>query len=218
MNTDCHFWWNWWVNFGIAIATFAAVLVALFGDNIKARLFHSKLLISLRNSTGEKTKVHFNWTNEKGEQEQRTEDARYYHMRVTNQARWPSSNQTQVFLQRVEQPGPDGALQIKWDGEVPMEWTHQSIYPLARTIGPDAYCDLCSVGEGKWIRLHPVIAPNSLEIIYRTKTVLVLSLQAKGNEGESPIARFKIAWDGIWEDGETEMARHLVVKDITGEV
>jgi len=216
MHHDCQFWWNWWVNFGIAIATFSAVLVALFGDSIKARLFHSKLKISLRNSIGEKTQVQYYKTNEKNEQVLITEDARYYHVKVKNLATWPSSTQTQVLLQRVEQPGPDGRLQIKWDGEVPMEWMHQSLYPITRTIGPEAICDLCSVVKNNpiYLNLLPIISPNSLITKYIGKTVLVLTLQAKGNEGESHIARLEISWDGLWEDGEIEMIRHFIVKDI----
>ena len=217
MHHDCQFWWNWWLNFGIATATFSAVLVALFGDSIKARLFHSKLKISLRNSTGEKTQVQYYKTNEKNEQVLISEDARYYHMKVKNETTWPSSTQTQVLLQRVEQPGPDGKLQIKWDGEVPMEWMHQSLYPIARTIGPEAFCDLCSVvrSDSACLNLLPIIGPNSLVTKYIGKTILVLTLQAKGNEGESHLARIEITWDGLWEDLETEMVHHFVIKGIT---
>lgn len=214
MSTEPQFWWNWWVSLGAAIATFAAVLVALFGDWLKAHLFSPKLSISLRNATGEKTTVTIEWQTEQGKK-QRTEDARYYHVRVANQVRWPSSNQTQVHILRVEEPGPDGTLQIVWAGELPIQWTHQAIYPLARTVGSAAYCDLCSVVKGKWLQLHPLIVPNNFKAQYRNATTLVVSLQAKGNEGESPIARFQIAWDGSWEDGDTEMTRHLVVKDVT---
>jgi hypothetical protein len=67
----------------------------------------------------------------------------------------------------------------------------------------------------KWIQLHPLIVPNNFPAQKLNATTLVVSLQAKGNEGESPIARFKISWDGKWEDGDIEMTGHLVVKDIT---
>ena len=214
MSAECQFWWNWWVSLGAAVATLAAVLVALFGDWIKAKLFSPKLALSLRNATGEKTTVTLQWQTEQGLQ-QRIEEARYYHVRVENQVRWPSANQTQVYLLRVEEPGPDGGLQVTWSGELPVQWTHQAIHPVSRTIGPGAYCDLCSVVKGKWIQLHPLIVPNNFPLQKRTATTLVVSLQAKSNEGESSIARFQIAWDGEWEDGDIEMTRHLVVKDVT---
>lgn len=214
MNAESQFWWNWWVSLGAAVTTLAAVFVALFGDWIKSRLFSPKLALSLRNSVGEKTTVTLQWQTEQGLQ-QRNEEARYYHVRVSNQVRWPSSNQTQVYLLRVEVPGPDGELQVTWSGELPVQWTHQAIHPVARTIGSGAYCDLCSVVKGKWVQLHPLIVPNNFPLQWRTAATLVVSLQARGNEGESPISRFQIAWDGKWADGDTEMTRHLVVKDIT---
>jgi hypothetical protein len=40
-------------------------------------------------------------------------------------------------------------------------------------------------------------------------------LQAKGNEGVSPKVKFKIAWDGVWVGGETEMQKHFVIEEIT---
>jgi len=217
MDSDCQFWWNWVVNLLIAIATFSAVVVALWGDKIRFRFFRPKLMLTLRNTIGEITGVQYD-INNNGVQQHVTESARYYHLNVINQSRWSISNQTQVFLQRIEQPGPDGFLQIIYDNEVPMEWRHQSIYPLERTIGPSALIDICSVGESGWIRLHPNLVPSNLNVVYRTQTNLVLTFQAKGNESESPIIRIRIVWDGIWEEGETEMTHHFVIKDITGEI
>lgn len=148
-------------------------------------------------------------------QAQRSEAARYYRVKVTNRVPWPSASQVQVLLLRVEESGPDGEMQPIWSGDLPIQWMHQEIYPPARAIGPFAFCDLCSAVKHKWIQLHPIIVPNNFPIKRRSATTLVLSLQARGTEGESPVARFQIAWDGKWEDGDTEMARHLVVKDVT---
>ena len=149
MSGDNHFWWGWWVNLSAAVATFLAVLVALFGDWTKAYLFSPKLMLELRNPVGVKTTIVLQWQSEEGERRQRTEDARYYHVRVSNEARWPSATQVQVYLVRVEEPGPDGELQVTWSGEIPIQWTNQQIYPLARTIGPPADIDLCSVVKDK---------------------------------------------------------------------
>jgi hypothetical protein len=214
MSAESQFWWNWWVSVGVAIATLAAALVALFGDWIKSRLFSPKLKLSLRNDVGDRTTVTTQWETEQGLQ-QRNAEARYYHVKVENKTRWPHANRTQVYLVRVEEPGPGGDLQITWSGELPLQWTHQAIHPVARTIGPSAYCDLCSVVKGQGVQLHPLIVPNNFPVIKRSKVTLFVSLQAKGIEGESPIARFRIAWDGNWEDGETEMKRHLSVKEVT---
>jgi hypothetical protein len=214
MSPEGQFWWNWWVNFGVAIATIAAVIVALFRDWIRAHLFSPKLKLQLRNPLGEKTTALLQWQTEQGLQ-QRTEEARYYHVVVINQVRWPTATQVQVYLLRIEEPGPDGELQVTWSGEIPIQWTHQQIYPLARTVGPAASCDLCSVVKDKWVQLHPLILPINFAVQRKGPAILVVSLQARGNEDESAISRFQIAWDGAWQDGDTEMARHLVVREIT---
>lgn len=95
MSDDSQFWWNWWVSLGAALATLGAVVVALFGEWLKARLFAPTLVLELRDSRGERTIAKLEWQNEQGAQS-RLEDARYYHLKVSNQARWPSATQTQV--------------------------------------------------------------------------------------------------------------------------
>jgi hypothetical protein len=208
------FWMNWWVNLSVAVATFAAVLIALFGDWFRARIFSPKLKLQLRNSHGEATVVRMQWQDETGIHETR-DAARYYHVRVLNEKRWPAANQVQVHLVRVEELGADG-LQVTWSGEMPIQWMHQAIYPLARTIGASAYCDLCSVVKDKWIRLHPVVSPHNLSVERPGPVSLIISLQARGNEAESGISRFQIQWDGKWADDDQQMMNHFVVKDITG--
>ena len=216
MKAESHFWLTWWVSVGTGLATLGAVLVALFGDWIKAKLFAPKLTLAVPNVFGERTSQTLEWETPQGRQS-RVEDARYYHLRVVNAARWPTANQTQVYIQRVEEPGPDGQLIITWSGDIPIQWTHQALYPLARTIGPEASCDLCSVVKGKWLQLHPMLVPNNFLFKWREPATIDVTLRAKSNEAESPTARIRIAWDGKWEDGTSEMAHHLVVKNVSGE-
>ena len=211
---NSEFWLNWSVNFGTAIFTLAAVLVAMFGEKLKAKFFKPRLTLELENNHGEMTMITLEWQTTDGMQ-RRTEEARYYHLVVRNERKWPSSTQTQVFLKQIEQPGPDGVLQIKWTGELPIQWTHQSLYPIARTIGPAATCDICSVVKGKWFQFHPLLVPNNFQLHYRDPCTVVASFLIKGNEGESKIYRFQLSWDGKWADGNQEMSQHFVIKDIS---
>ena len=203
---------NDWVQLAIAVATFAAVLVALFGDWMRARIFKPRLILGLVSAVGESTTVQL--TPPSGEP--RTEKARFYHVRVSNSVPWPKASQVQIYLIRIEEPGPDGQLQVKWASEVPIKWKFQEINPLVRTVGPAADCDLCSVIKGKWVELHPLIVPYNLApfVIKRTATDMVVSLEVRSTEVTSGIARFRISWDGQWEDGDTEMTHHLVVNQL----
>ncbi len=209
MTPDEQFWWNWWLNLAVAGGTLAAVIVALFGEWLRAQMFRPKLAIELDKPLGVPTPVQL--TSPDGES--RMEVGRFYHVRISNSARWPVATQVQVNLLRIEEPGPDGAWQMKWAGEVPLRWSLQEIHPLTRVIGPPAVCDLCSVVKGKWVELHPLIVPHNLaELVrLREKVQMIVTVQAQGAEAYSDLVRIKIAWDGRWEDGESEMAKHLVI-------
>jgi hypothetical protein len=216
MTNNCQFWWNWWLNFFIAFGTISVAFLAIFGDKIRAYYFKPKLKITLRNSIGEPTQIRV--LKQSGIIQGH---AIYYHLKVSNKAKWPKSSNTQVFLHKVEQPGPSG-LETIWEGEAPMEWMHQDLYPKARNIGAkDIMCDLISIVSAeneKYIELHPLIYPNSLVKKYLFATTFVLSFKAFGDEVESPICRIKVTWDGLWNDSRTEMRRHLVIEDISGQV
>ena len=207
------FWWTWWVQVAVAAGTIGAVLVALFGQAFRAKFFPPQLSLRLLNPQGEKTRVRL--TPPQGtDADSRMEDARYYHLRVSNTRRWSPANQVQVVLLRVEEPGPNDAFQITWTGDIPLGWRHQVLFPPSRTIGAEADVDLCSVVKDKWVELHTLIAPFNLEVRRRSPSTLVLYVQARGNECDSPVLRIRIAWDGKWHDGSEEMRRHLIVEQL----
>ncbi len=192
-----------------AIATSAAVIVALFGDFLKAKLFTPHLELSLPNPRGELTTevtpLGTGLTNQV--------NARYYHVRVSNRWRWPVAKDVQIVLVRLEDIGPSGARRIIWasDDGVPLRWRLQEIHPLSRIVGRRADADLCSARETGSLTLHPMITPNNLPVSRTGRTDIYLSLQARSNEVESQILSVRISWDGLWNAGETEMAAHLVV-------
>lgn len=208
------FWWNWYVNLAVAIGTLGAVLVALFGARWRARLFVPKLKVDLLEQFGEATDTEI--TSPEGNK--RTEKARVYYLRVSNQVPWPSASQVQVYIIRVEKPDASGQLQINWSGDVPLQWKFQEIRPLALTIGQAVDCQLCTVVREKWFELHPIIFPMNFQKRYRKPEDvpfdIVISLQARSNETESPVCRLKIAWNGLWAEDREEMARHMVVKEL----
>ena len=86
-----------------------------------------------------------------------------------------------------------------------MRWSYRQCFPLARSIGPSARCDLCRVVKGDALELLPVVRPNSLKVKWRGQCQIALSLQARGSEADSPILRVQITWNGEWEDGADEM-------------
>jgi hypothetical protein len=140
------------------------------------------------------------------------EDARFYHLRISNLRRWAPATDTQVFLIRVDEPGPDGNFRTAWVNDVPMRWRNQESSPLTRTVGTDADCDLCFLRKGKVLTLLPLIVPFRLQAQRFAKSNLALFLQARSTQADSPVFRVEISWDGEWEDGDTEIQRHLTIK------
>ena len=205
------------VQIAVAIGTIGAVVVALFQSQLRLKFAPPRLTISLLSPRGYRTDVHLfpPGTNELSQS--RIESARFYHIQVENKRRWSTANQVQVFLTRIDMPGPDGDMRIAWLGEVPMRWRYQDANPIARTIGPDAQCDLCSVVKEKFLRLETLIRPTELPCEWREPTNVVVYLQARSVEVDSPVIRVKIAWDGKWQDGDLEMGDHMVVEQISGD-
>ncbi|MGA2327057.1 MAG: hypothetical protein ABSH05_12315 [Bryobacteraceae bacterium] len=211
LTPDQQFWWNWWVSLAVAAGTLLAVVVAIFGEKLRAKFFPPRLSLRFICPEGEGTTL---TRKDSGEV---ADDVRYYHLRVSNERRWSAAREVQVFLTRVEEPGPNGDLHVVWAGEVPIRWRDQEVVPLLRTIGADADCDLCRVGRNTGLSLMPLISPNNLNAHHQGSCRLVASLQARSNETDSEVARIEISWDGSWEHGDMEMKRHLAVRPLAPE-
>jgi hypothetical protein len=208
------FWPNWIVQLFIALGTVGAVIVALFGDYFRSKLLPPGLRLSVDSLEGIKTPLQLAWRDEVGDLHSRMEDARYWHVRVRNERRWFPAHHVQVLLLQIEEPGPNGAPQIKWAGEAPVLWENQELYSAGRAIGASGRVALCSVVKGKCLALHPLIAPLNMETQRHTACSLILTFQARADEGDSPPLRVRVAWDGKWDDGTQEMRQHLTLETL----
>jgi hypothetical protein len=197
------FWWSWGVQLAIAAGTIGAVVVALFGQALRSKFFPPRLNLALVRPEGELTRFLT------GSQ------VRYYHLRVSNSRRWSPAQGVQVVLLQLEEPAADGSFRIAWRGDMPLGWRHQSLFPVARTIGAEADVDLCSVTEEPTLQLHPLLVPFNLQATRKAAVNWIVTVQARGDEADSPPLRIKIAWDGTWNQGESEMRQHLVVQTAT---
>jgi hypothetical protein len=209
MNPECQFWWNWWVQFAVAVGTFltvaAALFIALYGEKLRAKYFPPLLSLKLGKPEGERTQL-------KDQNGAYIDDVRYYYVEVSNARRWSRADQTQVFLIRIEEPGPSGNLQITWSGDIPIRWRNQEIVPLLRTVGPSADCDFCRVERNGGLWLMPLIIPNNLNAHRTGHCTFVATLQARSTLVDSEFLRILVAWDGGWDDGVEEMKSHLNIK------
>ena len=215
MNPEQQFWWTWWVRLAGTVCTLLAVVVALFGEKLRARWFPPILKLKILRREGEKAPI--TRLNQQGVAEH-VDDSRYYHLQVWNKWRWPLAEQVQVCLIRIDEPGPSGNLQVVWTGNVPLRWRHQEFVPLLQTVGSAKDCDFCAVlKKDGALLLMPLLVPNNLNARRQGKCSFVAWVQARSNQADSKVLRVQVSWDGLWEDGDTEMQRHLVVEELNAE-
>ena len=194
----------------IAVGTLLAVVVALFLRELRGWLRPPVLELALSKERGHVTGTFS------------PDDSRYYHLKVSNPRRkFDSVHGVRVTLLRLERKGPDGEYHETWSGSVPLQWRFENpeTPPEVRTIGTWDEIDLCSVIRGHWMSLHPTIHPKNLTETYAANRDppfdLALTVQARGEEVDSKVCRWRVFWDGKWKDGDAEMLGHFHVSELS---
>jgi len=208
---------DWWA----AIGTIGAVVVALFGERLKRLIWPPRLRIALKSNSGEATPVGIR---DPRTGDVRAEQGRYYHLSVSNRGS-PATN-VAVYLTGVMLRGAGNTWYPAWKGEAPFFWRHGELYPLLRPVGfASIDADFFEWVKGKWIDLRLVIRPNAVPGNtvephavapgrWRAPVEMILTVQAKATEGQSPPYLLYVDWKGGWSEGETEILRLLHVKPI----
>lgn len=219
MTPDGQFQWNWWVNLFIGLSTFSAVVVALFHDALRHYLLPPKLRICLNDYPSSTTNATVTGNNPL--EGPIATSSLWFHVKVTNERRYISAAAVQLMLIRVEEPDASGAFSTVWIGEVPLFWQHRS--STEQTLGPPKNADLISCTkrafyeDTPFLRIQTVFMPNELSkvAIRGTKVHMRLMIQARSLQVDSNPLLIELAWDGTWSDDLNEMARRLIVKEIS---
>jgi hypothetical protein len=203
------FWWNWWVQAATAVATFLAVLAALFLDWFRARFFPPVLVLTMvEQGAPPPVKTHVG---------QFETVSRWYHVQVKNARRMSPARDTHLYLVAVEMPDGGGGYVIRTTGTIPLQVRHEGVQP-GRVLGPVVEWDLLSVtrelqhGGQPVLDLHPGVIPSDITVRYTQAARMVLRVQAQSIETDSNVLRVEIVWDGRWSDDANRMATtHLVI-------
>jgi hypothetical protein len=197
----------WVSEIGIA-GTWVIAISAIWGERVRAALFKPHLDVSLVSAAGESITETLTWVSD-GKPASRQRKARYYHLRVSNRRRFPVAHETQLAIEAIEMPGPDGTPHVVYRGPVPLTWRHQSLYPTARNVGPAAEAHLFAIDEDDDLKLMPLVVPNNFVQKQRGPMRMWVTVAAHALECDSQPVRVAIAWDGKWEAGEAEMLKHV---------
>jgi len=207
---------RFWVSVVAAVGTLTAVIVALFMRELRAKFRPPKLVVELSRENGLAVTAHLFPPGQAIPVEYKPEKSRYYHLKVSNPRRKADAVQNvTVTLLGVERKQTDGQYHPMWTGDIPMAWRNDMTGVEKKVVGTWAESDLCSVVRDKFLDLHVKVMPNHLKWRYEvgedTPVDIIVTVQARGNEVDSEVSRWRIFWDGQWEDGDVEMRRHLHV-------
>lgn len=112
MTHDAEFWWNWWVQLGTAVATFAAVVVALFLDWIRSKVFPPLLNVRLVEDAPPPALT--GWVVAAGQQPQPSL-CRWYHVRAENERRMSRATETQLCVLEYSEANAAGEfVALRW--------------------------------------------------------------------------------------------------------
>ena len=189
-----------------AICTFFAVVVALFGDRIRKRLFSEKINISVATPLSD-----LNCFIENNQQKQ----AHYYHLNVSNDGCSVSSN-TIVYLTNIS--ATINSTKYVWNGEIPLSWEYGQVMGRIswNILSKDSHnCDLFCITEDGLVVIETIIMPNNLHSNFIGPFSAELCVCAKSNDIISREKTFEVKWDGKWDKDPAIMSEHIFFKDIS---
>lgn len=186
-----------------AFGTLVLAALAIWGEWFRSIFAAPKMIITLREGSGELTTF--------GD----GRPVRYYHLLVSNSRRWAPCRNVVAYLTRVERPSTDGSWQQALrTGPVVLPWQFGKFHRGLPTIGRDWICDLARISEADGLELVTEFRPNNLDTSLRTAGRLQAHVVAIGDNGESEPCVVEFDWDGAWKVDASEMAKHLVVRQV----
>ena len=192
-----------WIDGLYVLATLLLAAIAIWGDRIRQRWLRPKLRLVL----DEPTLTSHSGPDSKGW---------YYHLRVVNDRRASPATNVRVLFQQMLKKGADDTWQERrFTGPVQVMWRWPDYIPQFTTIGPDEYSAFACIVEGdKALQLRLYWYPNNLTPFIPPREITRLQFKAVSDIAESNVLTIEIAWDGQWEQGSTEMARHMIIKKV----
>jgi len=194
----------------MALGTIMVAILAVFGEQIRARFVGPKLTISLNNIQGELVRLEPN------------KQAIYYHLKIENHGRSVARN-VRILCYQVSKRRPDGSFDLeKMTAPEQLTWRWSHLYGTLRNIPQHhvgelgAICDLGYVHEGSdRFELSVYAKTESFPGHLMTNEAMRLKLTVSADNFETKDSYdLEISWDERWTADLNEMQKHLVVKPI----
>jgi hypothetical protein len=184
----------------LAIGTFLAVIIAIFGERIQFWLrLGPKLKLELIDPVGESISgpspdILF----------------RYYHLRVSNQHKWSPATNTRIVITGLARPASDGRFSPQsLSGPLQFLWRFNKFHPsIYSTVGYPEICDLGYLQRGSKFTLSLFVIPTNLNVTISANERMRVEVRAIADNAESEPLYVEISWDGKWSEDTPEMAKH----------
>jgi hypothetical protein len=189
-----------------AIGTVSVAVLAIWGDQIRDRLFGPRLELSLVDPKGDLTFI-----------ENANAKRYYYHLRVSNQKGRNAAIGTRVVIQGHSRRTPSGQF-VRQPLVYPLQlqWTPAGWNEIERTVVHDSTCDFGHVGQFE-LKFHPTLLswPNNFAGFVGKDECVRFEIAAVGHNVLSPVPSvFEVSWDGRWTENQEEMQRRLVIRKV----
>lgn len=201
----CMIDWNLIIQLITSIGTIAVVIIAIWGDWLKAKLTPPKLQIVTLNTRGELTKFG-NGTR-----------VFFYHFKVINSRPWTIAKNCKVLLKGIYKELPSGQFQnLPLNTNPSFMWTPAETTPQAINLSKEHAFDFGFLAENA-SEFSPVlnIVPNNFQGFVRTGQRVRFSLQPSAdNFLTEKYQVFEVAWNGEWSDSLDKMTQNVTIREI----
>jgi hypothetical protein len=189
----------------MALFTVILAALAIWGDQIKARISGPQLAVTLRDTKG-------NLTASQGGTK-----LIYYHLQVRNKLGRQPAEAVRVLLTSLARRLPDGQFaDLALAVPVQFTWCFPGTRDSTPTVFNEDFCDFGRVAEGgQSFELALYIYPMNFQGKVRPGETLRVGVrvEARNSSSRQP-AFFDVTWDGHWTTDMDVMSQHLRITPV----
>lgn len=213
---------GFWIQVALTIATFAAVLVALFQEKIKVWFNKAKLSVEIRPNPPDCHQIDLT--------DQQTgkfvSKCIYIRIRVTNESNDKMAKNVEIIASNLWKFQGRKKGIVKWFLPMNLVWAHN--HPITVTIPPKSF-RLCDLGAFRPLfdgntrfRFDTMVQPNPVSdghipnIIEHGK--YLLEVITSGENVKPETIYWEIEFKQDWSDSEDEMLKRISIKKVNYEI
>lgn len=196
--------WSLVVQMAGTVVALLVVVLAVWGDWLKAKLQGPQLKVHLNNRVSE--------TSDEGSQHN-------WHLKVANTRQTSPARQVRIICKRIEKKTANGPY-LPQDMSIPYElaWRYESLSKSLPTIADEAFCDLglSRRADNRFsLALRGYLYPPDFQGYITGGQSIRVWLHVSAENFPSQLALvLQIDWNGVWVPVPLEMANHLVITEV----